>query len=173
MQVPKRSKKSKKRRKPKPSTVPKRKAVQGERLNALVRGALTDWQKHEKMLKCIEAGASVDPEYAALRLVESADWKWRKCAQYVRLRFGTELRATEGDELALITEISGGKLRIVGHGGYQPVAALVTVRPERRPRNLREVAQFEDLVTEYTLAAFSARAMIGVGRGCMGGRLQS
>jgi hypothetical protein len=97
-------------------------------------------------------------------LLERTDRHRRLCGRYLRLRFGTEVQATEDDDTrAIVTEFSEGKLRVVGRGDWNPIAALLPVRPERYPRNLGESALYEDLLQRYALAAFTVRAMLEAG----------
>ena len=162
-EMPKRSKKSKKRRERKPSAVSGRKPSRDERLNATVQGAKAYYLWYEKQLKGIEAAAGVIPVAAAKELVQFADQQRRLYARYIRLRFGVDIQPTRGDAQALVTEISGDTLRLLGRGGYKPIADLSLVRPGRWPQNPREKALLDALIWKYAIADFADRAMIEVG----------
>ena len=159
-EMPKRSKKGRKR---KPSAASVRKPSRDERLNTTVQGAKAYYLWYEKQLKRIEAAAGVIPVETADELVQFADQQRRLYAWYVRLRFGAEIQSTQDDTRALVTEISGERLRFVGRGDYKPMVDLSLVRPERRPHNLREEALLDSLIWDYEIADFAHQAMIDVG----------
>ena len=161
--MPKKAKRAKKRRERKSPADTDRKPLREDRLKAGVQDAINGWHQHEQMLKVMETAANEDPIYASKRLLEASERKQRLYARYIRLRFGLEVRATEGNVSVFVTKVSKQGVRIVGRGGYNPAADLVEVRPERKPRNLREAALFSDLLWEYVVAGLAARAMVEVG----------
>ena len=138
------------------------KQVSGEALDAVVRDAMAEWHRYERFLKSIEAGATADPVSTMLELQEFANEQRQVCTLLARLAFGLEVRETEGNEQALVTEISNGKLRFVEWGGYTPVADLSVVQPELLPQDPRREALLQLLITAYSLFAFALRAMIEV-----------
>lgn len=161
--MPKKSKKSNKKRKLKPSADSNHKSEQGKRLNNVVRAASAEERQYEKKLKSIEAAAEKDPVGTFLQLEEFTDRQRRLYMRYARLRFGAEVHATEGNAQALVTEIVEDELRLVGRGTYKPIASLSVVRPECWPRNLGEHALLLNLLASYAVADFAQRAMIQVG----------
>ncbi len=128
-----------------------------------MRTASAEEQQYRKKLNRVEVAAKTDPVGTFLELFEFTDRQRLLYMRYARLRFGVEVRATEGDAQAFVTKIVEGGLQIVGRGPYKPIDALAIVRPQRWPRNLGEQALLINLLCSYALADFTRRAMIEIG----------
>jgi hypothetical protein len=161
--MPKRAKKSKRERKQVPFASADRKLTQDNLQAAAVRAARARWHSEGKALREIEAAAIVDPVGVAARLIEFTDQERQRYGRNVRLRFGVDVRATQGDAKVFVTSISEGRVRFHGRGDYKPLAALSVVRPERTPRNLSDEAYLDELLLRYTIADLANHAMVDIG----------
>jgi len=159
----KKSKKTKKKHKQVPAALSDHRSSQDDLQAAVVKAARARWVSEGKWLRDIEAAASLIPVTVAEQLMEFTDLERRRYLRYIRLRFGIEVRATQGDAKAFETIFSEGRIRFVGPGSYNPTASHSVVRPECTPRNLSEEAYLDELLFQYTTADLTNNAMVDIG----------
>src|SRR5215208_4161024 len=105
----KKPKKTKKKLKQVPAALSDNTSSQDDLQAAVVKVARARWISQGKALRDIEAAAILDPVTVSERLMEFTDLERRRYLRYIRLSFGIEVRATQGDGKVFATTISEGR----------------------------------------------------------------